>query len=54
MVNFSSAPKAPTAFKAGLELKVIDYLTTTLMYASEDITGGTDKGEVTAELKIEY
>ena len=54
MVNFSSAPKAPTAFEAGLELKVVDYLTTTLMYASEDITGGTDKGEVTAALKIEY
>jgi hypothetical protein len=54
MVNFSNAEKAKTAFEAGVELKVIDYLTTTLMYASKDITGGTDKGQVTAALKIEY
>ena len=53
-VSFSSAEDAKTAFKAGLELKVIEHLTTTLQYASKDITGDADKGEVTAALKIAY
>ena len=54
MVKFSNATDAKTAFKAGLELSMVDYLTTTLMYESKDITGGTDKGDVTAALKITY
>ena len=54
-VEFSNAEGAETSFKAGIELSMIDHLTTTLQYASENITGATpDKGEVTAELKISY
>ena len=52
-INFSSAEGATTAFKAGIELAVVDHLTTTLMYRSTDITGGK-KGDVTAALKVSY
>ena len=54
MVKFSNAADAKTAFKAGLELTMVEHLTTTLQYKSDDITGGTDRGEVTAGLKIAY
>ena len=54
MVKFSNAGDAATSFKAGLELTMIEHLTSTLQYKSDDITGGTDKGEVTAALKIAY
>lgn len=54
-VKFSNATTEKTSFKAGLELSMIDHLTTTLQYKSDDITGTTpDRGEVTAELKISY
>jgi hypothetical protein len=52
-VSFSSAEDAKTSFRAGLELAVIDHLTTTLLYRSTDITGGS-KGDLTAALKVSY
>ena len=54
MVKFSNADEATTKFTAGLELSMIEHLTTTLQYKSDDITGGSDRGEVTAAIKIEY
>lgn len=54
MVQFSNADGADTAFEAGLELSMIDHLVTTLKYKSDDITGGDDRGDVTAEVKISY
>jgi hypothetical protein len=53
-VKFSNVEDAKTAFTAGLELSMISNLTTTLQYASEDITGGSDRGDVTAAVKIHY
>ncbi len=53
-IKFSNAEKAKTAFKAGLELSMVEHLVTTLQYESADITGGSDKGDVTAALKISY
>ncbi len=53
-VHFSSEEDAETAFRAGLELAVIDHLTTTLMYRNADITGGADKGDLTAALTVKY
>ena len=54
-ISFSNADNADTAFKAGLELSMIDHLVTTLQYKSKNITGDSpDKGEVTAALKISY
>ncbi len=53
-VAFSNAEDAGAAFEAGLELTMIEHLTTTLKYASDDITGGDDKGVVTAALKLKY
>lgn len=49
-VSFGQA--ATTAFKAGLELTMIDHLTTTLQYASDDIE--KDQGAVTTAVKISY
>ena len=55
LVKFSNADTASTAFKAGLELSMIDHLVTTLQYSSDNITGDEpDRGEVTASLKISY
>jgi hypothetical protein len=54
MVKFSNADEATTKFTAGLELSMIEHLTTTLQYKSDDITGGSDRGEVTAAIKISY
>ena len=54
MVNFSNEEGAGTAFEAGLELTMIEHLTSTLKYASKDITGGDDQGVVTAALKLAY
>ena len=54
MVQFSNAGGSATAFKAGLELSMIKHLTTTLQFKSDDITGGDDRGEVTAAVKIAY
>lgn len=53
-VEFSNAEDAGTAFEAGLELTMVKHLTTTLKYASDDITGGDDQGVVTAALKLKY
>ena len=54
-IAFSNATGAKTAFKAGLELSMIDHLTTTIQYASKDISGDTpDRGTVTAAVKIAY
>ena len=53
-VDFSNAEGAGTAFEAGLELTMIEHLTSTLKYASDDITGGDDQGVVTAALKLKY
>ena len=52
-VSFGSADDATTGFKAGLELTMIEHLTTTIEYESEAI-GGADPGQVTTALKIEY
>ena len=54
MVKFSNADEATTAFTAGLELSMVEHLTTTLQYASTDITGGGDRGDVTAAVTISY
>ena len=54
MVKFSNADGAKTAFDAGLELTMVKHLTAKLMYASADISSGTDKGDVTASLKLKY
>ncbi len=55
MVKFSNADTAKTAFKAGLELSMIEHLVTTLQYSSKNITSDEpDRGEVTASLKISY
>ena len=51
-VAFGSADDATTSFSAGLELTMIDHLTTTIQYASDDIEA--DKGAVTTALKISY
>ncbi len=53
-VEFSNAEGAGTAFEAGLELTMVKHLTSTLKYASDDITGGDDQGVVTAALKLAY
>lgn len=53
-VTFSNADEAKTSLKAGLELSMIDHVVTTLQYESTDITGGTDRGDVTAALKISF
>ena len=53
MVQFSNDETAKTAFKAGLELSMISHLVTTLQYETTDITG-TDRGDVTAAIKISY
>lgn len=54
-VGFSNAAGAKTSFEAGLELSMIDHLTTTLKYASKDISGDSpDRGTVTAAVKIAY
>lgn len=53
-VEFSNAKDAKTAFKAGLELSMVENLVTTIQYESDDILGGNDKGDVTAALKISY
>ena len=53
MVQFSNDETAKTAFKAGLKLSMIDHLETTLQYETTDITG-TDRGDVTAAIKISY
>ena len=54
MVKFSNADAATTKFTAGIELSMIEHLATTLQYKSDDITGGSDRGEVTAAVKISY
>ena len=54
MVQFSNADGSKTAFKAGLMLKMVKHLETTLQFKSDDITGGDDRGEVTAAVKIAY
>ena len=51
-VAFGSAKTAKTSFSAGLELTMVEHLTTTLEYASKDIE--KDKGAVTTALKISY
>lgn len=53
-VSFSNAKEATTAFKAGLELSMVERVVTTIQYESDDILGGKDKGDVTAALKISY
>ena len=53
-VSFSDAKDAKTKFTAGLELSMVENLVTTIQYKSDDITGGTDRGDVTAALKISY
>lgn len=53
-VEFSNAKEAKTAFKAGLELSMVENVVTTIQYESTDILGGNDRGDVTAALKISY
>ena len=54
-VSLGSADDATTKFKAGLELTMIEYLTTTIEYKSDDIGGDSpDPGQVTTALTIKY
>jgi len=53
-VEISNKDATNTSFEAGIELTMVDNLTTTIQYSSDDISGGTDAGEVTAVLKIAY
>ena len=54
MVQFTNEEGSGTSFEAGIELTMIEHLTSTLKYASDDITGGDDQGVVTAALKLYY
>ena len=53
-VSFGSAEGAKTAFKAGLDLTMVEHLTAKLEYASKDVGGDEGKGEVTTALTIKY
>ena len=50
----SNESGATTEFTAGLEWDTTDHLTTTIQYDSDDISGGTDPGEVTVAVKVSY
>ena len=53
-VSFGSAAGAKTAFKAGLDLTMVEHLTAKVEYASKDVGGDEGKGEVTTALTIKY